>query len=164
MHDFDAGFHNCQCYGITVYHRRYVHLVWTTHDREPLIDAGTASFLCRFLRAVARKERSYILEVGMVQTHIHLLVRIHPTVNISRLVQRLKALSSMVGNREHHSDSDLPLYWTKGYAVKSVAPEGLEAVRAYLRRQPKHHPIEALSGWSGDTRAEYDTTSPLKSH
>ena len=99
----------------------------------------------------------------MVQTHVHLLVRVHPTVNISRLVQRLKSLSSTVGNREHHSATGVPLYWAKGYAVKSVAPNGLEAVRAYVRHQPEHHSSEAIPDWRGDAEAEYDASSSLKS-
>ncbi len=143
-----------------MYHRIYVHIVWTTRNREPLIDAGLAGFLCRFLRAIARKERGYILEIGMVQTHVHLLLRIHPTANVSRMVQRLKALSSTVANRERPGDAGVPLYWAKGYAVKTVRPEGMEAIRAYLRRQPTHHPTEAISGWPGDIEAEFDASSP----
>jgi REP element-mobilizing transposase RayT len=96
----------------------------------------------------------------MVQTHVHVLARIHPTVNASRLVQRLKALSSTVANKEHQSDRGIPLYWAKGYAVKTVDPAGLSRVRAYLRNQPSHHPTEAISGWPGDTNAEFDSSSP----
>ena len=59
-------------------HRLYVHLVWTTRERARLIDRDLARFLCGFLRAMARKERAYVLEIGMVQTHVHLLVRVHP--------------------------------------------------------------------------------------
>jgi putative transposase len=77
-------------------HRLYVHLVWTTRARSRLIDAPLARFLCRFLRAMARKERAYILEIGMVQTHVHLLARVHPTVPVSSLVKRLKGASSAV--------------------------------------------------------------------
>ena len=143
-----------------MYHRLYLHIVWTTRDRAPLIDSGLATFLCRFLRAVARKERAYILEVGMVQTHIHLLARVHPTVTVSRLVQRLKALSSTVANKERQGDEGTPLYWAKGYAVKTVDPEGLDRVRAYLRNQPNHHPSEAIRGWPGDVKAEFDNSSP----
>ncbi len=139
-----------------MHHRLYYHIVWTTRDREQLIDNGLAIFLVRFLRAVARKERAYVLELGMVRTHVHVLVRTHPTVNMSRLVQRLKALSATVGNREYHGDSDVPLYWAKGYAAKTVSPEGLESVRAYLRNQPTHHAQEAIPGWVGDTHPEYD--------
>jgi REP element-mobilizing transposase RayT len=45
---------------------------------------------------MARKERGYILESGMVQTHVHLLARIHPTIPVSLLVKRLKGASSAV--------------------------------------------------------------------
>lgn len=143
-----------------MYHRLYLHLIWTTRNREPLIDAGIAGFLCRFLRAVGRRERVHILEIGVVQTHIHLLLRIHPTVTVSRVAQRLKALSSTVANREHPGQTSVPLYWAKGYAAKTVTPEALESVRAYLRRQPLHHPGEAITGWPGDPAPEYDRSSP----
>ncbi len=46
-------------------HRLYYHLVWTTKDREPLIDASVARFLCKFLRAIAVEERGRVLEIGM---------------------------------------------------------------------------------------------------
>lgn len=143
-----------------MYHRLYLHIVWTTRDRAPVIDGGLAKFLCRFLRAVARKERAYILEIGMVQTHVHVLARIHPTINVSRLVQRLKALSSTVSNKEQQSDTGVPRYWAKGYSVKTVGPDGLERVRAYLRSQPTHHPAEAIRDWPGDLNAEFDQSSP----
>jgi putative transposase len=109
---------------------------------------------------VARREHAYILEIGMVQTHVHILARIHPTLNVSRLAQRLKALSSTVANTEHQSDSGDPLYWAKGYSATSVSPGSLENIRAYLRKQPSHHPNEAIHGWPGDLNAEYDTSSP----
>jgi putative transposase len=144
-----------------MYHRLYLHLVWTTRDREPLIDAGVAAFICRTLRSVARKERGYILEIGMVRTHVHVLMRVHPTVTISRMVQRLKSLSSTMANREHLSDVGAPLYRAKGYSVNSVSPPNLGIVRGYLRRQPIHHSAEAIVGWPGDTEAEYDAASPL---
>ena len=78
-------------------HRLYIHLVWTTRARERLIDRDLARFLCRFLRAMARKERAYTLELGMVQTHVHLLGRVHPTAAVSQLVKRLKGASSAGG-------------------------------------------------------------------
>ena len=140
-----------------MYHRLYVHLVWTTRDRAPLIDAPLARFLCRFLRAMARKERGYLLEIGMVQTHIHVLARIHPTVGVSRLMKRLKGASSTVAAQEGLGAQG-KLTWAKGYAVQSVSPQALDAVRRYLRGQPRHHPAEAIPGWTGDV-AEFDRGS-----
>jgi len=140
-------------------HRLYIHLVWTTRARERLIDRDLARFLCRFLRAMARKERAYILELGMVQTHVHLLGRVHPTATVSQLVKRLKGASSAVAAQEGLG-SQGRLYWAKGYSVHSVSTGALASVRAYLRHQPKRHPDEAIVGWEGDT-PEYDEASRL---
>ena len=135
-------------------HRLYVHLVWTTRGRERLINLERAGFLCRFLRAMARKERAYVLEIGMVQTHLHVLARVHPTVPISILVKRLKGGSSAVAARENIGGGT-HLYWAKGYSVDSVSQRSLASVRTYLRAQPLKHSDEAIPGWKGDT-PEYD--------
>jgi REP-associated tyrosine transposase len=130
-------------------HRVYVHLVWTTRGRERLIDSELAQFLCRFLRAMARKEGAYILEIGMVQTHVHLLCRVYPTGTLSHLVKRLKGASSAVAAQEGMGKLGR-LYWAKGYSVQSVSERALENVRTYLRSQPVHHAEEAIVGWDGD--------------
>lgn len=77
-----------------MYHRLYCHIVWTTREREPLIDSGLARFLTRYLRTIARQERAHILEIGMVATHVHLLMRIDQGTSLPRLLQRLKGGSS----------------------------------------------------------------------
>ena len=136
-------------------HRIYFHIVWTTLGRQPLIDAGVATFLCRFLRGVVRQERAHILEVGMVSTHVHLLIRLHPETRLARLLQRLKGGSAAVAGKEGHSTSGAKLRWSKGYSVQSVSPKSLDAARQYLRGQPRHHPDEAIVGWAGD-ESEYE--------
>jgi len=137
-----------------VRHRLYIHLVWITRGRERLIDPDLARFLCRFLRAMTRKERAYVLEIGMVQTHVHLLIRLHPTVPVSTLVKRLKGASSAVAAQERLGGPGR-LYWAKGYSVESVSARALDPVRRYLRGQPTHQPDEAIVGWEGDM-PEYD--------
>lgn len=127
--------------------RLYVHIVWTTRGRERTIDASVAQFLSRFLPAVARQERAGLHALGLVRTHVHLLLQLHPTTNISRLLQRLKGGSSVLANREGHAAR--PLRWAKGYNIESVSPRALHAAQAYVLAQPKHHPREAIPGWEG---------------
>ena len=87
-------------------HRIYYHIVWTTRGRAPLIDAGLATFLCRFLRQMAREERAHVLEIGMVTTHVHVLARAHPMADIARLLQRLKGASSAVAELDPHGGEE----------------------------------------------------------
>jgi len=136
--------------------RIYCHIVWTTRDRQPLIDAGLARFLCGFLRAVATQENARILEIGMVQTHVHLVVRTHPTTDLVRLMQRLKGGSAAIAGKERHSTDGNRLRWAKGYSIHSVSPRGVAAARHYLRDQPKHHPDQVIAGWRGD-QPEYES-------
>ena len=127
-------------------HRIYVHITWTTRDREAAIDADSASLLRRLLPAIARQERAHILELGIVRTHVHVLLRVWPTTPIPRLVQRLKGGSSVIVNRERGSTVRQPLRWAKGYNIDSVSRQAVEKVRAYVRNQPDHHPDEAIRG------------------
>jgi putative transposase len=130
--------------------RIYVHIVWTTRDRLPLINAGVATFLARYLPAVARQERAGMHALGMVSTHVHLLLKLHPTSSISRLLQRLKGGSSVLANREGHA-GPRPLRWAKGYNIESVSPGAIESARAYVLGQAKRHPQEAIPGWDPAT-------------
>ena len=123
-----------------MFDRLYCHIVWTTRERAPLIDAGLARFLVTFLRGVARQEQAHVLELGMVRTHVHLLARVHPTTNLSRLLQRLKGGSAAVAGKERHSSDGNHLRWAKGYSIRSVSPRHLATVREYLRQQPARHP------------------------
>jgi putative transposase len=140
---------------IPVIHRLYCHIVWTTRGRERLIDAGLARFLCAFLRGVAGQERTQILEIGMVRTHVHLLVRLHPTTRLDRLLQRLKGGSAAIAGKERHSTEGHQLRWAKGYSIHSVSARSVAAVRDYLRAQPRRHPDAVIPGWSGD-QPEYE--------
>src|SRR5689334_6500495 len=108
-------------------HRLYIHLVWTTRERLPLITHDVAEFLAINLPVIARQERGRLLEMGLVQTHIHTIVRIHPLTSITRLVQRFKGGTSTLLNRR---TATTKLKWAKGYNVDTVGMQALHAARA----------------------------------
>ncbi len=141
-----------------MWHRLYYLVTWTTRDRSRLIDAGLATFLCPYFRGVARQERAHALEIGMVTTHVHVLLRTHPTTDLTRLVQRLKGGSSALAGKANYSATGMKLKWAKGYSVVTISPRGLIAVREYLRSQPLRHPAEAISAWPGDI-PEYEVVA-----
>jgi len=125
--------------------RIYCHIVWTTRRREALIDAGLARFLCGFFRGIASQEGARILEIGMVGTHLHLLVRIRPTTSVSRLLQRLKGGSAAVAGKKRRAAEGMPLKWAKGYSIHSVTGSPLVESRLKPRLGPA---AEAAVHWS----------------
>ena len=130
-----------------MFHQIYFHIVWTTRDRRRLIDREVAVFLDRVLRAIALQERARILELGMVATHVHLVIRAHPMTTIPRLLQRLKGASSALAGKELGLPAGRQLRWAPGYTIQSVSRSMLDSARDYVRNQPARHPHEVIAGW-----------------
>jgi REP element-mobilizing transposase RayT len=86
----------------------------------------------------------------MVSTHLHMLLRFHPTTQLPRLMQRMKGATAHGINRGGPM-RDTDLRWAKGYSATTVSPRGLVRVAEYVRKQPLHHPTEAIPGWGGPT-------------
>ncbi|MFI5235910.1 MAG: IS200/IS605 family transposase [Gemmatimonadales bacterium] len=134
-------------------HRLFYHIVWTTRVRAPLIDVEGAKFLCRTLRPLAKEHRAIVVEIGMVSTHIHLLVRSHPLADLVKMVGRMKGVTSRLAKRA----AIAPISWADGYDIETVSPGEEMKLRHYLRAQPFRHPQEAISGWHGDENALPET-------
>ena len=81
-------------------HRIYVHITWTTRDREPAIDADSATLLHRLLPAIARQERTHVLELGIVRIDVQLVLLVRATRVRPPLGQRLKGVNWVVVCRE----------------------------------------------------------------
>ena len=134
-------------------HRILFHIVWTTQLRAPQIGLEGARFLCATLRSLAREHRAIVLEVGMVATHVHLLLRAEPLADLTKMIGRMKGVTSRVAKR----DKICELAWADGYNIESVSPGDEQKLRHYLRAQPYRHPLEAIPAWEGDLHALDET-------
>jgi len=108
-----------------------------------MIDAPTRAFLDEFIRRTAVKERVEVMELAILATHVHVVIRTAPRIDLSRLVQLMKggssyAASRVLGNR-------LGLRWTRDYFVTTVSPRILPEAVQYLRKQNDRHPMERIS-------------------
>jgi putative transposase len=129
-----------------VSHFLYVHVTWGTRAALPLIDAGRASLLDRYVRAVSRRERCQVVAIGLTATHVHLLLRLHPTTFLPRLLHHLKAGSARSVNREPQPGRGAELEWAPGCLVHSVSSAVVAGVSDYVRDQATHHPRERIAG------------------
>ena len=107
-----------------------------------MIDAPTRAFLDEFLRRAAIRERVEIVELAILATHIHILVRTPPRIDLSRLVQIMKGGSSYAASRI--PENKLGLRWTREYFVATVSPRILPEEVQYLRSQNQRHPMERI--------------------
>ena len=143
MHDPGSALLPVRRYSWRMRHRLYLHISWTTRDREPTLTARFLDFLDEFLPIIARQERVSILAFGAVRSHLHLIVRVDPSTSLPRLLQRWKGGSSTIGQRDGHS-GDTAVRWAKGYNVETVSPRALGDATKYVLRQAERHPAEAI--------------------
>ncbi|MGH7615558.1 MAG: IS200/IS605 family transposase [Gemmatimonadales bacterium] len=124
-------------------HRLYFHLTWSTLGRRPMIDASTRTFLDAFIRRTAVREGAEVVELSLLRTHVHVIVRTPLRFDLSRLAQMLKGGSSYAASRL--PGNVLGLRWNRRYSVTTVSPRSLPQAAEYLRTQETRHPQEVIT-------------------
>ncbi len=80
-----------------------------------------------------------LIEFGGEADHVHLLVGVHPALNIATLINNLKSASSLlVRNRfpDHlRNFYRKPYLWHRAYYAGSVGNASLDAVKRYVEAQ-----------------------------
>jgi putative transposase len=125
----------------TSYTRLYVHLIWGTFDRAPVLDARRARRVHGLLDRICLARGCQAYAVGGIEDHVHALVALHPSVAVADLVRALKVgTSQFVAHR-----LNVPGFsWQEGYGAYSIRDEDCETVREYIRNQPLHHAQQSL--------------------
>jgi len=107
-----------------------------------MIDARTRDFLTTYFQKIAKQERVTILSLAFLRTHVHLLLKSGPKVDLPRLLQLLKGGSSYAASRQ--PDNVLGLRWNPEYSVTTVSPRLLSVAEKYVASQNERHPLEAI--------------------
>ena len=121
----------------SAYAQLYVHLVWATWDRLPLITEDMEPRLFGAFRGKCEDLGCHCLAIGAAEDHVHLLVRYPASVSIATLVGQLKGGSSHLAS--HELGSDGPFRWQGSYGALSVSKRSLDAATAYVLNQKLHH-------------------------
>jgi putative transposase len=119
------------------FHALWVHLVWSTKNREPLITREIKWPLYEIIREVCKQKGYYLDHVNGIADHVHLLMEIKPKFAISDIVKDIKGLSWDWARNQQLIEEYFS--WQDGFAVFSVSPSQLYKVRQYIRNQEIHH-------------------------
>ena len=116
-----------------------LHIVLVTKYRRKTLTPELLDYLKEAFSDCLTAWRCKLVEFGGEPDHVHLLVDIHPALDISVLINNLKTASARrARNRfaEHLAVFyQKPLFWHRAYFVGSVGGATLETVRAYVDAQ-----------------------------
>lgn len=115
----------------------FIHLVWATWDRLPMITPAIERRLYRCVQSVAEDIGCTVLALNGIEDHTHLFVSIPSTIEIAHLMKQVKGVSSHFVSQTLRPPS--PFKWQGGYGAFSVSRWDVEMIIGYIRRQKEHH-------------------------
>jgi putative transposase len=113
------------------YASNFIHCIFSSKDRKPLIAADRKTDLYAYLGGIARSEGFALVAAGGTADHVHLLFILPATQSLAVIVQKLKGSSS------HWMGKGFS--WQEGYGAFSVSPSQVPVVKTYIQGQEQHH-------------------------
>jgi REP element-mobilizing transposase RayT len=126
----------------STYTQLYVHCVWSTWNRLPLLKPNIREIVYAAIAKECQVLKCTLIAIGGIDDHVHLLVGYLPTVSISALMKQVKGSSSHLINSEMRPD--MFFKWQSAYGAFSVSQSELDRVAAYIRNQEQHHAARSL--------------------
>ncbi|EKU96726.1 transposase [Leptolyngbya sp. PCC 7375] len=125
--------------GFRSVHSLTVHVIFVTKYRRRLLNAKILNRLDEIFRETLNKWGCELVEFEGETDHVHLLIKFHPAVELSKLIANLKTVSSRLIRRDylehiqryHHKAA----LWTGSYFVASSGGVTVEQLKAYVQDQ-----------------------------
>jgi len=113
----------------------HTHVVFSTKDRLPLLHDEFRPALWAYLGGIVRGLGGKAVIINGMKDHVHMLLRLPPTLALADCMRFVKANSSkwlrQTGQRK--------FAWQAGYAAFSVSTSNLPQLTNYIRGQEQHH-------------------------
>lgn len=115
----------------------WIHAVFSTKNRQPLIQKTVRDFLYRHIRQELTDADCIVDSINGIEDHVHILFLLQPQLAVSAVMKQIKGSSS------HHINglNIIPdkFAWQTGYGAFSVSESQVERVRQYIANQEQHH-------------------------
>lgn len=118
------------------------HMIFVTKWRKPVISDEIGDFMVKTASRLCTGYGGELISGETDRDHIHLLISLPPTCNVSLIARSLKTqLSKEVhqnpaynGQIQKYLHGDVPL-WSPSYFVATTGSVSMETVRAYIEGQ-----------------------------
>ena len=116
-----------------------LHLVLVSKYRRKVLTTEVRDYLEGVFENILESWKCRLIEYGGEDDHVHLLIEIHPALDISQLVNNIKSASSR-RTRNRFADHVAkfywkPYFWNRAYYIGSVGTVSLATVQKYVQQQ-----------------------------
>ncbi len=121
------------------YLKVYIHYVFSTKYREPLISPSFEKQLWAYMATIAREIHVEPIAINGTEDHVHVLVSLPSTVTIAQAIKKIKAVSSLWISKTFEELSAFE--WQVGYGAFSISHYDLQKTIQYIKKQKEHHKV-----------------------
>ena len=119
------------------YSQIWIHLVWATKNRNPVLSKEIRTKLFRHICSEAERKGFAIDTINGLSDHVHILICLNPKFSISSVVKHIKGESSRWLNETEFTEEIFQ--WQDGFSAFSVSKTIVPKVRKYILEQEIRH-------------------------
>ncbi len=142
---------------MSTYLSLHYHIVFSTKNREPVINANWMGRLHEYLGGTVKGLGGTPQGIGGIEDHVHLLVGLRSTHCLADFMRELKKAASIWVHEEIKQST---FAWQSGYGAFTISPSAREGVQTYIANQREHHRKrtfrEEFVGFLEKAGVEYD--------
>src|SRR5688572_20592185 len=115
----------------------WIHFVWSTKNRQPLLSDEIRLKVFQHIRQNAGEKGIIVDFIGGYVDHVHCLVSLGTDQTIEKIIQLIKGESSFWINKNKLCKEKFE--WQDEYFAVSVSESVVDKVREYIKKQEEHH-------------------------
>jgi len=122
----------------SIYNLKY-HLVVITKYRHKCINKEILNDLNEIFKNIIEGKNGTLIEFNGEPDHVHLLFEVPPQVELSKLVNTLKTVSSRLVRKNHSEYLKKyywkPVFWSRSYCILTTGGATIEIIEKYIKSQ-----------------------------
>ncbi|MCF6334271.1 MAG: IS200/IS605 family transposase [Spirochaetales bacterium] len=121
------------------------HIVWCPKYRFKIMKGQVGKYLEQRIESLCEWKQVEILELNVMEDHIHMVVTIPPKLSISVIMGILKGKTAISLFKNYPALKKKPYwgnhFWSRGYCVSTVGLDE-EKIRRYVKYQEENERLE----------------------
>ena len=113
------------------------HLVWCPKRRKPVLVGKIAEDCKVLIEAKCHGKGWQVLELAIQTDHIHLFVRVWPTVSAAEVIKQCKGITSHELRKRYPQLRKLPSLWTRSYFASTAGNVSSDTIQRYIAAQKR---------------------------
>jgi putative transposase len=120
----------------------YIQIVFAVKGRESLIHSHCETEIYKYITGIISNKNQKLIAINGMPDHIHILIGMKPSCNLSDLVREIKKSSNDFINDKRFVKGKFS--WQEGFGAFSYSHSNLTQVIKYIENQKTHHAVRSF--------------------